>query len=119
MQGNALIVGACVARLSAGSYLQKTGTKRRSSRPIPSPGVYAPPGSEATMCSITVSIGSWVQSQGRPLHIWQELEALGTADKHPVPIRNLREFTRIDLPNGETVHSYADAGRLGAPPPVR
>jgi len=111
----ALIIGAGVAGLSAGSYLQRNGYQTEIFEAHSVPG---------GLC-IAWRRGDYVfdycihwlmgTKPGTSFaRVWQELGALQNADGQPMPIRNFEEFTRIEISDGAEVRFYADADRLGA-----
>lgn len=114
MASRVLIIGAGVAGLSAGSYLQRNGYETEIFES------HAVPGGLCTAWRRGDYVFDycihWLMGT-KPgtdfARVWEELGALENENGHPMPIRNFEEFTRIELTDGETIRFFADADRLG------
>jgi len=108
------IIGAGIAGLSAGSYLQRNGyqTEIFEAHTIPGGLCTAWQRGEYTFDYCIHWLMGTKPNTGFD-RIWHELGALEDEQGRPTAIRNFEEFTRIELPDGEAVRFYADADRLG------
>lgn len=108
-----LIIGAGIAGLSAGSYLARNGYDVEIFEAHNKPGgvctAWKRGGYTFDYCI------HWLMGT-RPGTgfdtIWKELGMLEDENGKPTEIVNFKEFTRIELSDGETICLYADADKL-------
>ena len=109
-----LIIGAGIAGLSAGSYLQRNGYQVEIFEAHNQPGGVCTSwrrGNYTFDYCIHWLMGSRPDT-GFDL-LWDELGALENEAKKPVEIRNFEKFTRTEFSDGEELRFYADADRFG------
>lgn len=109
-----LIIGAGIAGLSAGSYLQRNGYDTT---------IFELHSQSGGLCTawkrddytfdycIHWLMGTKPNTEFDLL--WDELGALYNEDGKKMEIRNFEEFSRIELSGGEELRFYADADRFG------
>ncbi|MCC5910766.1 MAG: NAD(P)/FAD-dependent oxidoreductase [Clostridiaceae bacterium] len=108
-----LIIGAGIAGLSAGSYLQRNGYDTEIFEAHYLPGGVCTAWKRGDY--IFDYCVHWLMGtkQGTGFDtIWDELGALKNEKGEPTKICNFEEFSRIELADGDTVHLYADADKL-------
>ncbi len=115
MRKKVLVIGAGVAGLSAGSYLQRNSYDTEIFEMHSQPGgvCTAWKRGDYTFDYCIHWLMGTKPDTGFDL-LWDELGAFENHDGSSMRIRNFDEFTRMEVSGGEEVCFYADAGRFGA-----
>jgi phytoene dehydrogenase-like protein len=114
MSKKVLIIGAGIAGLSAGSYLQRNGYDVEIFE------MHSQPGGVCTAWkrgdyTIDYCI-HWLMGTKPDTGfdiLWDELGAFKNQDGTKMETRNFEEFTQMEVSNGEELKFYADADRFG------
>ncbi|WP_027340818.1 phytoene desaturase family protein [Halonatronum saccharophilum] len=108
-----LIIGAGIAGLSAGSYLERNGydTEIFEDHSIPGGLCTAWKRGEYTFDYCVHWLMGTKEGTGFDV-IWDELGALENEKGVKTPIRNFEEFSRIELSGGDVVGLYSNLDRL-------
>jgi len=108
-----LIIGAGIAGLSAGSYLERNGYDTEIFEMHSLPGGVCTAWDRGNY-TIDYCI-HWLMGtkEGTGFDIlWEELKALENKDGEKTPIINFNEFTRIELKDGDIVRLYSNLDKL-------